>query len=114
MKPMDHLALRIRLTLYTESDPSHGTFGKGVAVLLRGVETLGSLNASAKSIKMAYSKAWRLVKESEQGLGFDLIDRRGAKGSTLTAEGQKLLAAYERMEKDSNNYLVSRFQKMLS
>ncbi|MCL1879172.1 MAG: LysR family transcriptional regulator [Actinomycetia bacterium] len=113
MKRMNNLNMQIRLTLYGPKGFPEGTFGKGVAVLLRGVDSLGSLNASAKSIHMAYSKAWRIVKEAEQGMNFQLIDRMGARGSTLTPEGRKLLEIYERLEKEAENELGQRFAKLL-
>ena len=43
---------------------------------------------------MAYSKAWRIVKETEKDLGVQMLNRDGAHGSTLTEEGVKILDAY--------------------
>ena len=45
-------------------------FGPGVAVLLRKVRELHSLRAAAMSIGMAYSKAWTILKNAQQSLGF--------------------------------------------
>ena len=59
-----------------------------------GVRETGSLNAAAKRMHMAYSKAWRIIKETESALGIDLLIRDGAHGSTLTPEGNDLLDAY--------------------
>ncbi|MDR1422828.1 MAG: LysR family transcriptional regulator [Coriobacteriales bacterium] len=113
MKSMSHLGFRIRLTLFAGEDADEGAFGKGVATLLRGIEDLGSLNASAKRIHMAYSKAWRIVKETEAAFEFNLIDRDGARGSSLTPEGRKLLTAYEALETDGSSYLADRFQELV-
>jgi len=99
--------------IYLGQNPNEVSFGKGVATLLRGVEETGSLNAAAKRIKMAYSKAWRIVKETEAGFGFALIDRDGARGSTLTREGQILLDAYEDTESRSAEYAAQRFAATL-
>ena len=49
-------------------------FGPGVAVLLRKVRELHSLRAAAMSIGMAYSKAWTILKNAQQSLGFKLLD----------------------------------------
>ena len=114
MKSMKHLGLQLRLTIYTGKNTHEGTFGKGVATLLRGVDSYGSLNASAKKIHMAYSKAWRIVNEAETGCGFDLINRYGARGSTLTPEGRKLLDAYESLEALGNEYLGEKFKEIIS
>ncbi|MBQ9043536.1 MAG: LysR family transcriptional regulator [Eggerthellaceae bacterium] len=84
----------IRLAVMCEDADSNSQFGRGVANLCLGVRELGSLNAAAKGMKMAYSKAWRIIKETEAALGMQLLDRDGAHGSTLTDEGNKLLDAY--------------------
>ena len=84
----------IRLAVKSEDADSNSQFGRGVANLCLGVRELGSLNAAAKGMKMAYSKAWRIIKETEAALDMQLLDRDGAHGSTLTKEGDKLLDAY--------------------
>jgi molybdate transport system regulatory protein len=109
---MKHLHIQPRLTIYAGTSVNEGTFGKGIATLLRGVAEHGSLNASAKNIRMAYSKAWRITKEAEAGFGFLLINRDGARGSTLTPEGTKLLDAYETLEKEAQELLDKRFVEL--
>ena len=84
----------IRLAVKSESSESNSQFGRGVANLCLGVRDLGSLNAAAKDMKMAYSKAWRIIKETESALGMQLLNRDGAHGSTLTEDGDKLLDSY--------------------
>ena len=84
----------IRLAVKSETAESNSQFGRGVANLCLGVRELGSLNAAAKDMKMAYSKAWRIIKETEAALDMQLLNRDGAHGSTLTEEGDKLLDAY--------------------
>ena len=113
MKSMKHLGLQLRLTIYAGKNADEGTFGKGIATLLRGVEDYGSLNASAKKIYMAYSKAWRIVNETEAGFGFNLINRDGARGSTLTPEGKKLLDAYEKLEAEGYEFLGAKFKEIV-
>ena len=84
----------IRLAVMSEGSDSNSQFGRGIANLCLGVREKGSLNAAAKSMKMAYSKAWRIIKETEAALGMQLLDRDGAHGSTLTEDGNKLLDTY--------------------
>ena len=73
-------------------------FGPGVAVLLRRVRELHSLRAAAMSMNMAYSKAWTVLRTAQEGLGVKLLRSstggRNGGGATLTAEGERLLAAY--------------------
>mgnify|MGYP002228979013 CR=1 FL=1 len=46
-----------------------GVFGHGCVLLLQGIAHEHSLNRAAKSMGMAYSKAWRIVNEAEGQLG---------------------------------------------
>ena len=43
-----------------------GVFGHGCVLLLQGIAREHSLNRAAKSMGMAYSKAWRIVNEELQ------------------------------------------------
>lgn len=103
----------IRLAVKSETSDSNSQFGRGIANLCLGVREKGSLNAAAKSMKMAYSKAWRIIKETESALDMQLLDRDGAHGSTLTDEGNKLLDAYleidEKLQKIAEEEFAKRF-----
>ena len=73
-------------------------FGPGVAALLKNIEEHHSLRSAAASMSMAYSKAWTILKTSEEELGFKLLHTttggRHGGGATLTPEAQALLEAY--------------------
>ena len=101
----------IRLAVKSETAESSSQFGRGVANLCLGVRELGSLNAAAKSMKMAYSKAWRIIKETEAALGIQLLDRDGAHGSTLTEDGDKLLDAYQELDAKLQKIAEDEFAK---
>ncbi len=74
-------------------------FGPGVATLLHGIERQRSLRGAAQEMGMAYSKAWRILRDAEEELGFKLLDSTvGGKhggGAVLTPEGTRFLAAYD-------------------
>jgi len=111
----DTIKPTVRLSISNANNGSHSEFGRGVAQLCLGVQELGSLNAAAKSMGMAYSKAWRIVKDTEATLGFALLNRDGAHGSELTPEGAKLIAAYSKLEaklqKDADTQLAKLLAK---
>ena len=94
MSQLKKLDTVVRLTVTNPASENKSAFGPGIAALCEGVRELGSLNAAAKSMRMAYSKAWRIIKDTEGTLGVQLLLRDGAHGSTLTDEGNKLLDAY--------------------
>ena len=65
---------RIKLSLEGTSEQHDAIFGRGVAQLCRGVDRTGSLNKAAKEIGMAYSKAWRIIKHTEEAFSMQLLD----------------------------------------
>lgn len=105
------LHAQVKLMITSSDDRKGPSFGKGTAILLRGVEENGSLNKTAKNLHMAYSKAWSMIKKVEEGLGFTLIDRFGARGSKLTEEGARFLDLYEQYEKSVEEYAAKEFEK---
>ena len=94
MTGLDNLTTSIRLSIKNPESESNSLYGRGIASLCQGVRDLGSLNAAAKSMGMAYSKAWRIIKDTEASLGLQLLNRDGAHGSALTEDGNRLLDAY--------------------
>ena len=91
MVTLDDISPHVKLSI--GNDEANAVFGRGVAMLCRGVRDDGSLN-----------KAWRIMKQTEEAFGFNLINRDGAHGSTLTKEGTLLLSAFEQLERDVSTY----------
>ena len=85
----------VTLRLYTDRK----CFGPGVAMLLHRVRTMHSLRSAAMDMNMAYSKAWTILKEAENGLGFKLLNSstggKNGGGAVLTENGERLLDAYD-------------------
>lgn len=89
--------LRVVLSARVFSDQK--CFGPGVSQLLKRVDELHSLRAAAMSLSMAYSKAWTVIRNAENGLGFHLLlsntGGRNGGGAALTDEARQMLAAYD-------------------
>lgn len=94
MTNLGELQVGVKLAIYNPASEDEAMFGAGIAHLCEGVREYGSLSASAKNMGMAYSKAWRIMKNAEEALGVPLLLREGTKGSELTAEGKLLLDSY--------------------
>jgi len=109
------LSITVRITVVsdTSTEPHEGALGKGVVALLKGIQETGSLNRAAKSLGMAYSKAWRIVKETEAGFGFALIIRDGARGSSLTKQGAELISAYGQILTEITDFANERLVTLL-
>ena len=101
MSKLTNLTPSIRLSIKNPDSESGSVFGRGIADLCLGVREKGSLNAAAKSIGMAYSKAWRIIKQAEEGLDVALFLRQGARGSCLTDEARALIELYRRVERET-------------
>lgn len=91
----EELHPRLTVRLFTDRK----CFGPGVAELLHHVEVQHSLRAAAGAMEMAYSKAWKMIKNAESCLGFRLLNSaaggKNGGGATLTPEALRLLADYD-------------------
>ena len=86
-----------------------------MAELLHRVDECHSLRAAAISMEMAYSKAWTIIHNMEQRLGFPVLEVKiGGKnggGATVTPEARQILEAYERYCRRINEYAEGVFQE---
>lgn len=93
-------------------------FGPGIAALLRNIERTGSLQKAAEAMGMAYSKAWKMIKELEELWGFKLTYRdiggQNGGGSSLTPEGRALLEHYESFVGELNEKAKTMFGSYFS
>ena len=98
--------LRLTVTLRLLDDEGQRRFGPGVASLLEEVREKRSLRAAAGAMGMAYSKAWRIVRDAEEALGYKLLNStiggRHGGGAALTEEAEALLSAYQRSEEHTS------------
>ncbi|HWS28801.1 MAG TPA: LysR family transcriptional regulator [Clostridia bacterium] len=82
-----------------ENEEREKCFGPGIAELLKRVDRTRSLRSAAAEMSLAYSKAWRIVKETEAALGFKLlISQTGGVnggGASLTQEAHDMLARFD-------------------
>ena len=114
MSDLANLKPTIRLSIMNPDAESGSMFGRGIASLCLGVRETGSLNAAAKGMGMAYSKAWRIIKDTEAALDLQLLNRDGAHGSDLTEAGNKLLDTYlaieEKLQKEAEELFEAAFK----
>jgi len=94
----------------------HGkAFGDGPYELLKWVEKTKSLHQAAQQMRMAYSKAWRLIRTLEERLGFPLLERRTGGlyggGSRVTAMAKELMDRYGRFQKETRDILEKVYRK---
>lgn len=107
---MRHVEVRSKVWLEEKGSP---LMGAGRAELLRAVERTGSINAAAKELEMDYRRAWGLIDSMENRLNFRLVVRQrggSARGTSLTAEGRRLLGLYERLQRQSQSLADRQFR----
>lgn len=96
----------IRLHLWLEG--GEGVFfGYGRLLLLDKIETCGSLKKASEELGMSYRAAWGKIKQTEQVLGFQLMERAGSRrsGYRLTEAGRvvrdKYMEWFNKVEQDA-------------
>ncbi len=110
--------LHLKLTVRLYTDDAGRCFGPGIATLLHRVEEHHSLRAAAKSMEMAYSKAWRIIRTAERVFGCKMLEStiggQGGGGAVLTAQAHRLLDAYDQYCEEVNAYAAARFPEHFS
>lgn len=110
-----NINLRLVYKLWLEENDK--AFGEGPCELLKGIRRLGSLNKTVKEMKISYSKAWNIIKRSEEQLGFLLLERTtgGTEGggSILTPEAIELIKNYEKFKIEADKALMLLYEQYL-
>ncbi|WP_411678536.1 NTP transferase domain-containing protein [Caproicibacter sp.] len=80
-------------------------FGPGTALLLRLIQTTGSVRSACAQMDLSYSKAWKMIRAMEEQLRCPVVERhQGGEGggkARLTGQGEQLLALYDSFEEES-------------
>ena len=107
--------MELKITVRLCTPEGQRCFGPGLAELLEQVEQHRSLRSAAMAMGMAYSKAWRILRTAEAGLGCKLLDSttggRHGGGAVLTAEGRRLLTAYRSYVEDIEGYCQEKYKE---
>ena len=68
--------------------------GEGRKEILETIEKTGSINQTAKLMKMSYKGAWSKIKATEKYLKLRIVHTDRKEGTRLTTEGKELLKKY--------------------
>jgi molybdate transport system regulatory protein len=68
--------------------------GEGRRDILENIQKTGSINKTAKIMKMSYKGVWSKIKATEKYLNFRIVHTDRKEGSHLTREGKELLNKY--------------------
>lgn len=89
-------------------------FGPGVAALLKNIDFCRSVRQAAAQMELSYSKAWHMIKNSEDGFGRRLVERNvggiGGGSASLTEDGRAVMERYyaleEKLEEAGNSLFL--------
>ncbi len=88
--------MEVHFDLWLDNDGK--AFGEECLRLLEAVDRTGSLRKAATEINLSYRTAFNMLKESEERLGFALVERKigglSGGGSRLTSPARELMTRY--------------------
>ena len=89
---MGLLKLKSRQWIVDEQDRI--IMGEGRKEILETIERTGSINQTAKAMKMSYKGVWSKIKVTEEYLNMNIVHADRKMGTRLTREGKDLLKKY--------------------
>jgi molybdate transport system regulatory protein len=90
--------LRLRSRQWIVDDKGDIIIGEGRAEIFKTIQSTGSINQTAKSMRMSYKGVWSKIKVTEDYLKIKLVETDKKRGSELTEEGKELLEKYNRLK----------------
>jgi molybdate transport system regulatory protein len=91
--------LRLRSRQWIVNEEGEIIMGEGRKKILETIEKTGSINQTAKMMKMSYKGVWSKIKATEKYLGSKLVEADKRRGSYLTENGRALLEKYTLLKK---------------
>ncbi|MCC5465815.1 NTP transferase domain-containing protein [Pelosinus baikalensis] len=91
-------------------------FNSRTKLLLILIQDTHSVRSACRHIALSYSKAWNMLNELEQELGYAVVERKhgGSKGGKtyLTKEGIDFLEKYQEFEHNVRQYAKNEFDRL--
>ena len=92
------MSLRLKSRHWIVNDEGDIIIGEGRREILENIEKTGSLNKTAKIMKMSYKGVWSKIKVTEDYLQVRIVETNRKRGSQLTKEGKALLEKYNNLK----------------
>ena len=87
-------SLRLKSRQWIVDEQDRIIIGEGRKEILETIEKTGSINKTAKAMKMSYKGAWSRIKATEKSLNTRIVHTDRREGAHLTEEGKALLEKY--------------------
>ena len=92
--------LRLKSSQWIVDEHDNAIIGKGRMEILDNIERTGSINQTAKIMKMSYKAVWSKIKATEKHLNTVIVHTDRKDGSRLSAEGRELLEKFRLLKKE--------------
>ncbi len=92
--------VRLKSRQWLEDSNGNMIMGEGRQRIFELIEETGSINQTAKLMKMSYRGVWGKIKATEEHLNKKIVLSEKRHGSRLTEDGKRLLKNYARLKKE--------------
>ena len=100
MKEIIMPKLKLRSSQWIVDEHDNIIIGHGRAEILRNIEQTGSINQTAKIMKMSYKAVWSKIKATEKHLDTRIVHTDRKEGSQLSRDGKDLLEKYRLLKNE--------------
>jgi molybdate transport system regulatory protein len=92
--------LKLKSSQWIVDEYNNIIIGKGRMEILENIEKTGSINQTAKMMKMSYKAVWSKIKTTEKYMNTKLVHTDRKEGSHLSREGKELLGKYKNLKSE--------------
>lgn len=89
--------LMLRSSYWIVDSDNNIVFGKGRMEILESIAQTGSINQTAKLLKMSYKTVWSKIKSTETHLQAKVVHADRREGTRLTRVGRELVHRFKRL-----------------
>ncbi len=92
--------VRLKSRQWLEDSEGNIIMGEGRQRIFELIEQTGSINQTAKLMRMSYRGVWGKIRATEEHLNKKIVATERRHGSRLTDDGKKLLMDYSRLKRE--------------
>jgi len=89
--------LELRSSHWIVDQDNNIIFGKGRMEILETIERTGSINQTAKQLRMSYKTVWSKIKSTEKHLQVRVVHSDRKTGTCLTPAGRQLVETFAKL-----------------
>jgi len=93
------MAFKLRSRQWIIDEEGNIIIGEGRREILENIEKTGSINKTAKLMKMSYKGVWSKIRATEKYLNTKIVEADRKRGSRLTREGKELMRKYGELKR---------------